>query len=145
MKQSSLLGHLDVDPRCLGVRVSHHILDCFDVHTLLDQQRSEGVAQRVGRDFRVADTDAPEPLLHDAPDGLPDQTVIAPALVGDKQWIVLREVSVRDILLQPFDGVRMQDDDLVFVRAALALDVEDRLTLALREVADIDSFYFAGA
>lgn len=145
MKQSSLLCHLDINPRRLGVGVSHHVLDRLDVHTLLDQQRPEGVPQRVGRNLRVADADISEPLLHDAADGLPNKAVVAPAFMGDEQRIVLCKVTVCDILLQPLDGVRVQDDDLILVRAALALDIEDRLAFALGEIANIDSLDFAGA
>lgn len=145
MKQSSLLCHLDIDARSLGVGVSHHVLDRLDVHTLLNQQRPEGVPQRVGRNLRVADTDTSEPLLHDAADGLPDKAVVAPAFMGNEQRIVLCKVTVCDILLQPLDGVRMQDDDLILVHAALALDVEDRLAFTFGDVPDVDALHLAGA
>ena len=145
MKQSSLLCHLDINPRRLGVGVSHHVLDRLDIHPLLDHERPERMPQRVRRNLRVADTDAPQSLLHDATDGLPDKAVIAFCLMGDEQRIVLCKVTVCDILLQPLDGVRMQDDDLILVHAALALDVEDRLAFALGEIANIDSLDFAGA
>ena len=145
MKQSSLLCHLDVDARGLGIGVSHHVLDRLDVHALLDQQSSEGMPQGVGRDLRITDPDAPKPLLDNAAYGLPDDAVVTPALVGDEQRVTLGEVAVGDIFLQPLDGVRMQDDDLVLIRAALELDVEDRLSLARREVADVDSLHLTSA
>ena len=63
MKQSSLLRHLDIDARSLGIGVSHHILDRLDVHTLLDHQCPERMPQRMGRDLRIADADACQPAL----------------------------------------------------------------------------------
>ena len=58
MKQPSLLRHLDIDARGLGIGVSHHILDRLDIHTLLDHQGAEGMPQRVRRYLRIADADA---------------------------------------------------------------------------------------
>lgn len=145
MEQSSLLRHLDIDARGLRIGVSHHILDRLDIYALFDHQRPERMPQRVGRDLRMRDTDAGEALFDDPPDRLPHEPVIALRLVGHEERSVAVEIPIGDILLQPCDRVGMQHDDLVLVRTSLALDTEDRLPLALGEVADVDTLRLAGA
>lgn len=144
MEQSPLLGHLDIDARRLGVGVAHHIFDRFDVHALLDQQSPESVSQRVRGDLRMRNTDPRQPLLYDSADGLAHESIVAFRFAGDKQRIALGKIPVGDILLQPRNRLRMQDDDLVFIGTPLALDVEDRYSLARREVADVDALHLAG-
>lgn len=145
MEQSSLLRHLDIDARGLGIGVSHHILDRLDVYALLDHQRPERVPQRVRRDLRMRDTYAGEALFDDPPDRLPHEPVVASCLMGYEERSVAVEVPIGDILLQPRDRVGMQHDELILIRASLALDAEDRLPLALGEVADVDTLHLAGA
>lgn len=144
MEQSSLLRHLDIDARGLRIGVSHHILDRLDVYVLFDHQRPERVPQRVGRDLRMRDADAGKTLFDDPPDRLPHEPVVALRLVGYEERSIAVEVPIGDILLQPRDCVGMQHDDLVLVRASLALDAEDRLPLAFGEVADVDTLRLAG-
>ncbi len=93
----------------------------------------------------MQDADAGEALFDDPPDRLPHEPVVALRLVGDEERNVAVEVPISDILLQPRDRVGMQHDDLVLVRASLALDAEDRLLLAFGEVADVDTLHLAGA
>lgn len=124
--------------------MSHHILDRLDVYALLDHQRTERVPQRVRRNLRMRDADAGETLLDDTSDRLPHEPIVALRLVGYEERSVAVEVPIGDILLQPRDRVWMQYDDLVLVRASLALDMEDRLPLALGEIADVDTLHLAG-
>ena len=145
MKQSSLLRHLDIDARGPRIGVSHHILDRLDVYALLDHQRPERVPQRMRRNLRMRDADAGEALFDDPPDRLPHEPVVALRLVGYEERCVAVEIPIGDILLQPRDRVGMQHDDLVLVRAPLALNAEDRLPLALGEVADVDTLRLACA
>lgn len=144
MEQSPLLCHLDVDARRLGVGVAHHIFDRFDVHALLDHECPEGVSQRVRGDLRMRNADPRQSLLYDSADGLALESVVAFRFVGDEQRIALGKIPVGDILLQPRNGLRMQDDDLIFVGTPLALDREDRLAFARRKVSDVDALHFAG-
>lgn len=145
MEQSSLLRHFDIDARGLRIGVSHHILDRLDIYALFDHQRPERVPQRMRRDLRMRDADTGKALFDDPPDRLPHEPVVALRLVGYEERSVAVEVPIGDILLQPRDRVWMQYDDLVLVRASLALDMEDRLPLALGEVADVDTLRLAGA
>ena len=145
MEQSSLLRHLDIDARGLRIGVSHHILDRLDIYALFDHQRPERVPQRMRRDLRMRDADAGETLFDDPPDRLPHEPVVALRLVGYEERSVAVEVSIGNILLQPRDRFGMQHDDLVLVCAPFALDAEDRLPLALGEVADVDTLHLASA
>lgn len=145
MEQSSLLRHFDIDARGLRIGVSHHILDRLDIYALFDHQRPERVPQRMRRDLRMRDADTGKALFDDPPDRLPHEPVVALRLVGYEERSVAVEVPAGDILLQPRDRVGMQHDDLVLVRASLALNAEDRLPLALGEVADVDTLRLAGA
>lgn len=144
MEQPSLLRHLDIDARGLRIGVSHHILDRLDVYALFDHQRPERVPQRMRRNLRMRDADAGEASFDDPPDRLSHEPVVALRLVGYKERSTAVEVPIGDILLQPRDRVGMQHDDLVLVRASLALDTENRLPLALGEVADVDTLRLAG-
>lgn len=144
MEQSSLLCHFDIDARGLRIGVSHHILDRLDIYALFDHQRSERVPQRMRRNLRMRDADAGETLFDDPPDRLSHEPVVALRLVGYEERSGAVEVPIGDILLQPRDRVGMQHDDLVLIRASLALDTEDRLPLALGEVADVDTLHLAG-
>lgn len=137
-------AHLDIDARDLRIGVSHHILDRLDIYALFDHQRPERVPQRMCRYLRMRDADAGEALLDYTSDRLPHEPVVALRLVGYEERSVAVEVPIGDILLQPRDRVWMQYDDLVLVRASLALDMKDRLPLALGEVADVDTLYLAG-
>ena len=64
--------------------------------------------------------------------------------MGYEERSVAVEVPIGDILFQPCDRVGMQHDDFVLVRAPFALDAEDRQSLALGEVADVDTLHLAG-
>ncbi len=145
MEQPSLLRHLDIDARGLRIGVSHHTLDRLDVYALFDHQRSERVPQRMRRNLRMRDADAGEALFDDPPDRLSHEPVVALRLVGYEERSVAVEVPIGDILLQPHDRIGMQHDDLVLVRTSLTLDTEDRLPLALGEVADVDTLRLACA
>ncbi len=145
MEQPSLLRHLDIDARGLRIGVSHHILDRLDVYALFDHQCPKRVPQRVRRDLWMRDADPCQSLFDDPSDRLPHEPVVALRLVGYEERSVAVEVSIGDILLQPRDRVGMQHDDLVLIRAPLALNAEDRLPLALGEVADVDTLRLAGA
>lgn len=145
MQQLSLLRHLDVDARGLGVGVTHHVLDRLDVHAQLYHECTERMPKRVRRNLRVGNPDAGDSLLDDASDGLPYESVIASCFVGYEERSMLVEIPVGEIFLQPRDSIRMQDDDLVLVRSPFALDGEDRLSLAGGEVSDVDALHLAGA
>lgn len=145
MEQSSLLRHFDIDARGLRIGVSHHILDRLDIYALFDHQRPERVPQRMRRDLRMRDADTGKALFDDPPDRLPHEPVVALRLVGYEERSVAVEVPAGDILLQPRDRVGMQHNDFIFVRASLTLDAENRLPLALGEVADVDTLHLASA
>ena len=63
--------------------------------------------------------------------------------MGYEERRVVIEIPFSEIRFEQFDRIGMKHDDIVLVHAALALDIENRLFLALRKITDIDTLHLA--